>query len=232
MMAVDVVEELFPLIRDAFDRARRRDDELRRLRKLAETSGKYKDAHDYALLVSKHCAQAILQYIKEDALPNGRLYYNIAQRIITPMLRSTYNMSIAACRDVQRVFNEQLEMQLQPLVAEFEQDRVDGISLVASRKDTLDEALVVVESDIENYALHVVDETMHRNARFLAESGVAVIVERTAKANACDWCRSQAGVYNYADVRDGSDVWRRHGGCQCILEMYGDRGSRVIWQPK
>lgn len=232
-MAVDVVDNLLPLIRDAFDRAVSRDDELRKLRDKIANGGTYETVYQYAIKLAKHCSDAMLVYMTEDQLPNGRLYYNIAQRLITPQLQSMTNMLGGCVKDVQQAINESLEMQLNPLTADFDAERADNLAIYLSKMDELESVHAALESDVENFGLHYVDESMRKNAEFLSGSGLKVTVTRTAHDGACKWCKELEGSYDYDEIKHGSEVWSRHRSCRCTLIFNPERlpgaDRRVVW---
>ena len=59
----------------------------------------------YAKTVGECLAQAIAKYVTPEALPNGKLYYNIAEKILDPTLRENHRLVNDYCTEIQeRVF--------------------------------------------------------------------------------------------------------------------------------
>jgi len=233
-MAADVVDELLPEIQDAFDRAISRDAGLRKLRDtIAAGNGTYSNAYTYAMMLTKHCADALLKYIREENLPNGRLYYNIAKRLLSPQLKSLTNLIGSACEDVQLAINSELHMQLNPITAEFDTERAENLAMYVAELETLEMARTAIGADVENFGLHCVDETVRKNAVFFGESGISLKVVRVAHGGACKYCEALAGEYDYNDVRRGSEVWSRHRNCRCTLTFNPDkrlaRQRQIVW---
>lgn len=230
----DVVDDLLPLIQDAFDTAVRRDAGLRKLQDVI-TSGKgtYSNVYTYALMLTRHCANTLLRYIKEENLPNGRLYYNIARRLLSPQLRSLSNMLGAACEDVQLAMNQKLGMMLNPITADFDTERADNLAMYVSGLETIEMARTAIGADVENFGLHYVDESIRKNVEFFGESGVSVKVQRIAHSTACEYCLGLAGTYDYDEVRRGSEIWSRHRGCKCTIVFnptrQGSRDRQIVW---
>jgi hypothetical protein len=46
----------------------------------------------------------------------------------------------------------------------------------------------------------------------------------------CPWCENLAGTYDYADVKaTGSDVYRRHENCRCIVTYQQGANRQDAW---
>lgn len=233
-MAADVVEELLPLIVDAFDRSVKQDARLRKVwDKVEAGTARYEDAYEYAQLISKHCSEAILKYLTVDSLPDGRLYYNIAQRIITPRLKANYDMLSPLINDIQVLINQSIGVGLNAIVDDFDTDRADRFAEYLSELDTADHALAVVASGVENFTQSVVDSSMKRNVEFQAESGIKIKVQRIAEPGCCKYCSDLAKEYDYDEIKNGGEVWSRHRGCKCTLafnpERAGGKPKQIVW---
>lgn len=232
-MALDIVPEMLQQIQDSFDRLVKQDRVLSALReKVASGRGTYLDAHKYALLLSNHCSRAILQYVTPDNLPNERLYYNIAQRILTPQMTSTHRMINSVCRDVQTAINKGLGMDLNPLDVELDTERINNLAGYVADLETLDMARTAIDECVENYNLHVVDESIKRVAEFQGASGIKAVVRRTAEGGSpCDTCKQLQGTYEYKDIIGNDEIWMRHRHCKCVLEYFANKDYRLVWSP-
>ena len=56
--------------------------------KVRDGTATYKEANEFALETGELLAKAYRNNISSDVLPDGKLYYNIAQRILNPTLRN------------------------------------------------------------------------------------------------------------------------------------------------
>ena len=87
----DVAPELYNRVKSAFSRNMANDKKLQGLRKKIEDGrGTWKDAYEYGVRISDDLERAFA-IIKSDDLPNGKMYYNIAERVVRPLLEEMEN---------------------------------------------------------------------------------------------------------------------------------------------
>lgn len=67
----------------------------------------YAAAADYAELVGSALAEAFRRNLTADALPDGRLYWNIADRVVRPLLEEEHLLVADASAAVQQALNQQ-----------------------------------------------------------------------------------------------------------------------------
>ena len=86
-MPEDIAPALLDAIRQDFERnlgGRQRAVQL--LEKIQAGGANYADAGDYAEEVGAALADAFRANLSSDVLPDGRMYYNIADRVVRPLL--------------------------------------------------------------------------------------------------------------------------------------------------
>lgn len=105
---VDIAPELYEAIKKDFEAYVQKDRVARRVAYKA-TNGKanYIDAHDYAIAVAECLQRAFRKNITEDKLPDGKMYYNIAQRTVRPMLEQMENMVREVSKATQEGLNKE-----------------------------------------------------------------------------------------------------------------------------
>lgn len=104
-------------------------------------------------------------------------------------------------------------------------EKVDGIIDLVSGKDVFDDISYMLDEPIVNFSQSVVDDTVKTNAKFQYESGLNPRIRRISKNNCCEWCNKLAGEYNYKDTI-GTDVYRRHTNCNCLVEFIPGNGKK------
>jgi len=175
----------------------------------------YKDAHAYAIRVGtvtgnvlkKHQPEDLAEWDLEDLIP-GTLGLN-------------HNMVAAACLEAQTNLNKKARLGMKPQLPEFDGNRAFGLVAAVKERGEIGPAFY---DQVTNFSQNVVDESIRENARLQSGAGLHPVVVRTAEANCCRWCDEVAGTYDYEEVRDtGSDVWRRHDNCRCLIEYITDR---------
>lgn len=221
-------------IQKEFESAVKSSDELTRLREAIKgRTASYADAHRYAQELSKLCTAAIRKHMTADSLPEGKLFYNIAQKVMTPMLQDTRTRISRYCYEVQKALNADAGIGIRPSEPEFDEERLEGLIQHTSDLglEDLDQALQFTESATETFDSSIVDDFVEENARKQAGYGLKTIVVRTANPHCCEWCAQQAGEYTY-DGDSSHEYWKRHVGCTCTLSVRTERGeNRTIWDP-
>ena len=187
----------------------------------------YKEANEFAIEVGEILTKAFQQNISSDILPDGKLYYNIAERILTPTLEQNHEIVSAFSQDVQSILNEKVGIGIKPVKPEINQDRIQGIIDIVSGKDKYDDIAYMLGDPIVNFTLAVVDATVRANADFQYKAGLNPKIRRTSTGKCCEWCDKLAGIYNYEEVSDtGNKVFRRHKNCRCLVEYDIGNGKR------
>src|SRR5690554_2567599 len=112
-MAVDIVPELLERIQRDFNTEIRRSKKLQRIREMIENgTATYEQAYEYAQEVGGALATTFERHIKSDVLPDGHMYYNIADRILNPTLQTNHIMVAAVSVEIQQILNRQARLGL------------------------------------------------------------------------------------------------------------------------
>lgn len=232
-MNKDIVPELLERIETEFKNKTEKSKILKK-KILALKSGKatHLDSNEFAIEVGNILADVFKNEITEDALPDKKMYYNIAKRLIEPNMKTNYDLVSDYSREVQEVLNEESNISLKAIKPEINQDRIDGIVNKISGYDDFKEGKWLLYEPIINFTQSVVDDTIRTNADFQFKSGLTPKVVRKEAGNCCDWCKEVAGTYNYPDEVP-NDVWRRHRYCRCTVEYFpGDGRKQDSWTKK
>ncbi|MDD6920470.1 MAG: ADP-ribosyltransferase [Eubacteriales bacterium] len=220
----DLVPELFDKIDKTFKFKAKESKIIKdKLKVLKNKKASYKDANEFAVEVGNILADTFQDKIKTKDLPDGKMYYNIAKRLIEPnMVRNHYLVSEYS-KEVQNILNKQANISIQSQKADLNQDRIDRLVDKITRYDSYEDGKWLLNEPIINFSQAVVDETIRKNADLHSKAGLSPKIERYTNGKCCDWCDKLAGIYNYEDVKNtGNEVFRRHRHCDCL----------VIYDPK
>ena len=231
-MNKDIVPELLEEIKKAFLSKSRESRILQdKLLALKNKKASYKDANEFAGELGEILADTFKDKIKTEDLPDGKMYYNIAQRIIDPNMHMTYDMVGDYSRDVQALLNQEAGISIAALKADINQDRIDKIVEKVSIYDSYDDGKRLLDEPMINFAQSIVDSTIKKNADFHYKLGFKPKIVRRVVGGCCKWCKDKAGVYDYESVKDtGNDVYRRHRYCRCIVDYVPDKNRRQdVW---
>lgn len=229
-MAADIVPELLAVIQADFNEIFSKDETIQFIRRLIRNgSATYSDMNDYAIRTGELLADVFRKHLKSDSLPDGKMYYNIAERILTPTLKNNHEIIASAAAETQELLNKSAGIGIKAIKPKVNNDRISGLIEKVSEANMFDDVAWVLDQPVVNFGQHVVDETARTNADFHSRSGLSPTIRRTMVSETCDWCEKLAGVYNYEDVkRTGHPVFMRHRNCDCLVEYDPRDGTNKI----
>lgn len=227
---LDIVPELLEAIQKDFNYEINRNTKLKRIHELID-NGKatYAEANEYAIEVGEILAKIFKRHIKSDILPDGKMYYNIAERILNPTLSNNHQMVAKVSAEIQEILNQTAGLGLKGIEPAVNQPRIDSIINRVAEEDVFDDVAWILDEPIVNFTQSIVDDVIQENVFFQGESGLSPTVTRRAHGHSpCAWCRSLEGTYKYPDVPE--DVYKRHDRCRCTVEYNpGDVRKQNVW---
>lgn len=220
----DIVPGLLEQIQSAFDRNIADDEVAQEIHeKIVKGSATYADAQEYACQIGEALSKSLQANLRSGVLPDGTMYYNIADRVLRPMLESDHKVISEAAQMVQTSLNQAAGLGMKAQAAPLDTDRIDGLVNKISGKP-IDDVMWLLGEPIINFSQNIVDETIRQNVDFQGRAGLRPKVIRKAERKCCSWCRNLAGEYDYPDIPH--DVYRRHENCRCVVEYDPGDGRR------
>lgn len=225
----DITPALLAAVKEAFDGALQDNKQAKELLEaIMAGSAVYPDAAAYAEDVGQALADAFAAVLSSETLPDGRMYWNIADRVVRPMLEEDHQLVSTAAVKVQQALNQRAGLGLKAQAATLDNDRVEGILNKITAAERYDDVAWVLNEPVKTFSRAVVDETLRRNVDFQGKAGLRPRVIRRAEAHCCEWCSKLDGTYSYPDV--SRDVYRRHERCRCVVEYDPGSGKRQgVW---
>lgn len=227
----DITPHLIEVVTEEFHKAYHRSSKIQSLlERIKNGTATYAQAQEYSLEVSRLIGAAYEEHISSAVLPDGRMYYNIAARLIPASLDENYQLVSDYAVEVQKQLNQRSNIGLRAQAAEKNQDRIDGLVDLASNAEQYDDVSGELLSAFENFSQNVVDETIRANVDFQGKAGLNPKIIRKAEHKCCEWCSRLAGEYDYTelgDLDDPREVYRRHERCRCTVEYDPGDGKRV-----
>lgn len=221
----DIAPGLLLRIRESFRQNMEENQTLKVLmNKIEEGAATYRDAEQYALQIGEALSQAFVKNLGTDVLPDGRMYYNIADRVLRPMLEEDHAAVSEAARMVQESMNRKAGIGLKAQPVAVNENRIQGIVDKVSNAESFEGVAWVLGEPAKNFSMNIVDETIRENVSFQGRAGLQPKVIRRAERKCCEWCSALAGEYDYPDVPN--DVYRRHDNCRCVVEFDPADGKR------
>lgn len=222
-MVKDIVPELLDLIEKEFDEKTYNSEALKKaIQALNDKKATYKDAHEFAIEVGEILSEVLNKNITAEILPDGRMYFNIANRILNPTMSKNYELVSSYAADVQTTLNRNAGLRIKGQKSELNQSKIDGIIERLSTAEKFEEIKWILDEPIKNFSQSIVDDTAKVNMKFQARAGLEPKIRRVVVGDCCDWCRRLAGTYEYG--KEPEDIYRRHRYCRCRVEYYPGDG--------
>lgn len=230
----DIAPGLFEKIKNDFNTRFSKSQKIKELYlKINNGVATYKEAQEFAAESGKILSEVLQENLSSSILPDGRLYYNIADRILRPMLENNYELISDVSVRVQAILNKKSNIGIKAIKPEMNEDKVQGIIDIVSGKEKYDDIAYMVGDPIVNFSQTIVDDAVKANADFQWESGLTPKIIRTSSGKCCEWCDKLAGVYDYEDVKNtGNNVFKRHKNCICLVEFTIEKNRQNVHSKK
>lgn len=181
-------------------------------RRVADGKATYAEVQTFAQRASVICSEVLMDYAPEADFAEW------ARELVTPSLTQMHGLIDDVAQQVQTHLNRVAELGIKAQSVPVDAERIGGIASALEAAEDTAQAESLLRRTSENYARHVGDEAVRRNAAFQSRAGLKPTIRRTSAAKCCAWCAEVAGTYDYADVsQQGDNIWRRHLDCRCLI---------------
>lgn len=191
----------------------------------------YKTANEFAVEIGEILSKALGASLSADKLPDGKMYYNIAQRLLTDVLGRNHEIVSGYASDVQKNLNQEAKIGLKVQVPELNLDRIAGIVNRFSSEENFEDVSWLLGEPIVNFTQSIIDDSIRKNAEFQHQFGLQPEIIRKSYFHCCKWCQEVQGSYKYPRVP--KDVYRRHQHCRCTVD-YDPKSGKIqnVWTKK
>lgn len=186
---------------------------------------------DYALRCGTVLSDVLQRYIQEGHIPvellDG-LSFNRAEleNVLVPAFAQASDEVIYMCSVKETLENQALGFDIKYASPDKDWERFYSICDKMAQYEDANDSLHMINQDVcENVTGSIGIESARKNAERLFESGVDSVMVRVAEAKACRWCKSVAGRWDYSEIKNGGDMWRRHDNCKCQITVFKDYGN-------
>jgi hypothetical protein len=218
----DIVPSLLEKIEKDFRAKVDADNEMSRLfTKFADDKGTLHDVSLYARRLGDLLSMTLQENLTEDVLPDGKMYYNIADRILNPMMRQNFNLTMEQALTIQKMIDAKSGIGLEPISADFPESRVKQI-IDSLTEDTEFEVIKArMGEPVANCSHSFADDFIKANALYREKAGMRTYLKRTLVGGACPYCVRLAGTFDYNNAPD--DIYKRHDSCRCTVTFYSEK---------
>ena len=224
-MENDVLPSILQEVQERFERDFGKSEIVRNaFATLKAKKATYKTANEFAIEIGEILSKVLGASLSADKLPDGKMYYNIAQRLLTDVLGRNYELVSGYASDVQKNLNSEAKIGLTAQVPELNQDRIDGLVNRLASEESFDDVKWLLDDPIVNFSQSIVDDSIRKNVEFHHKVGLSPKIVRRVVGHPCKWCKSLEGSYNYPEVP--KNIYRRHGNCQCTVDYHPGNGKK------
>ena len=193
-------------------------------KKLKNGTATHTEAYEYADRVGEILTNAYQNNISSEKLPLGKLWYNIANRVITPTMQNNYEVIEKYVSDVQATLNQAAGVGIKVMQPDIDvEDRIKGIVNRVAEEEYFDDVKWILKEPVKTFGRNIVDESIKANVSFHGKAGLQPKIIRKTSGNCCNWCSGLVGTYTYPDVPE--NVYRRHDNCKCTVNYDPGNGK-------
>lgn len=231
-MENDVLPSILQEVQESFERDFGKSEIVRNaFAALKAKKATYKTANEFAIEIGEILSKTLGASLSADKLPDGKMYYNIAQRLLTDVLGRNHELVSGYTSDVQKNLNQEAKIGLKVQVPELNLDRIAGIVNRFSSEENFEDVSWLLGEPIVNFTQSIIDDSIQKNAEFHHQSGLQPEIVRKSYFHCCEWCQEVQGNYKYPRVP--KDVYRRHQHCRCIVDYDPKSGkTQNVWTKK
>lgn len=177
--------------------------------------------------LGRHLSDSMREVLVIENLPDGKMYWNIAEKTIKPALENIYYQVNRYASMEQRMADVEHGVNLAVQAGQDPSYHIRKVMQYATNSVNEGELDNALNDPVKTAANKFLDDFKHRNAEIREKAGVPQIVVREydgvgLHSGACDWCLERAGVWSYEEAKDNG-VFERHDGCGCTIDIgYGD----------
>lgn len=195
----------------------------KKIAKLLETKN-HANAYLYAQEVGNILAEVFAGKLSSSVLPEGKMFFNIAERILNDTLGNNHKLVTEYAVELQTALNKEAKIGLKPKVNKVNKDRIDGIVNRITSEDNFDDIKWILKAPVVNFSQSVVDDFIMTNVDFHAKAGLKPKISRYLVGKCCDWCKNLAGTYDYPVDKI---IYARHDNCDCVVEYHPKDGRGI-----
>lgn len=226
----DIGAELLGKIRAEFQKTCKADKYIQSvLKKIEGGTAKMEEVALLSKQLGFRVSQAIGAHVNVAALPDGKMYYNIADTILTGVLKDNYDVINSAAAECQKALDSQTGINITPQQAAFPTERVQAVVNAASVPDIAEEVMIRrMTAPAQNITESFYNDYVQTNVKFRSDAGLDCYIIRNDHGGCCEWCAKLAGKYHYPEDVP-KDVYRRHDNCGCTVTYLNGRKAQNVW---
>lgn len=229
-MYEDVVPEIINQVLNSHSDLIKNNDKLNEiLELLKQKKATYRDAYEFSVEIGKAMSKSLNMVIKPEILPDGRLYFNIADRVLNAALNKNYELMTDMIKLVQTEVNNQAKIGVAPQIPEFDEKLASDMIDEIANEVEFEKIKALLDAPVVYFTQRIVDHAIEKNAKFQSDAGIPSVIIRECERKPCEWCANLAGTYDYPNGTP-RNVFKRHKRCRCVTEYFPDKKrAQNVW---
>lgn len=234
-MSSDIGQDILRSVKADFAKAL--DDQSGRLgrlfKKIQDGKASMSDISTFSVLIGQTVSSAVEKRVTPEALPNGTLYFNIAQTVLQGILKDSHELINLAASSVQERLDAQQGLHIRAVKPEYPEERVKsiaGAASTASMNSNGEKEQRRLTSPVENVVQSFYSDYVRENADLRSKAGLNAYIVRRTSGKCCAWCADLAGRYRYEDAPP--DVYARHDNCTCTVDFVTNNYRQDVWSKR
>lgn len=183
---------------------------------IQNNTANYQAVADYSKVLGDVISESINKNIP-DGVPDNELGA-FADECLVPVYNQSQGTMLSACKSVQRIYNKQANIGLNPADVPKDTNRTDNIANRFKEAINYDEVKFLTNENVaRSITRGAVNDSIRTNSKMQSDAGLKVRISRTDGTGCCDWCAGLVGDYDSFDKLP-SDFWKVHRNCNCIID--------------
>ena len=191
---------------------------LQRARDRVLTSREVQDAAGEA---GEILAQALTDTLSSLA-GDGKVTLEQALSLVPPSLRRNHSFLSSLIRRLDKPDG------LKTSVPPFDAERAKNLAKRAASYERFADHTLDFSELVENNSRAVVDDAERETAETRYRMGLSPRIRRRQVGGCCEWCAEVEGEFAYDPETMDKRVFRRHRGCDCLIELIRDGRREVV----
>lgn len=222
----DVAPILLESVQKCFDKWFYTDREVKEIyKKVRKGTATFKEMKRFSERAGAILVESLKATFSADKLPDGKLYQNIAEKVITPMLEQNHGLINEVCGYVADDLNRAARIGTKAVTAVFNADKAETVAQIATNCGGIKPGNKAAQL-VENATMSMVDDFIQANLEFQKKLGLVPQIQRIYHGgkNRCEFCASLQYTGEYNGPGMPAEIFRRHRDCRCTLIYKPQKG--------
>lgn len=222
----DISPILLESVQGYFDMWFYADKEVKEIyKKVRNGTATFKEMKRFSERAGAILVESLKATFSADKLPDGKLYQNIAEKVIIPMLEDNHTLITEVCGYVADDLNKAARIGTKAVTAAFNADKAETVAQIAANCGEVVPGNKAAQL-VENATMSMVDDFIHANLEFQKKLGLVPQIQRIYHKGKkhCEFCASLQYTGEYKGPGMPAEIFLRHRDCRCTLIYKPQKG--------